>query len=394
MRDLQIIILFVAISTLFASSCSTAKFNVVKIDKYEEISDKEGFFYSLPRTQLDIDVTLTKIEEVSGPYAEFASKYLGLSNVISENSVEYELSEIQICQSYCPDPEQYYFVEMDQNKSGKAPEALIVFNEAGIIVNTTGSDFSENTDRHFVMPPEESNVYPDVFKYFSNLNLFEQVDTIIERVNIDTATIEKMVFRRTLVEKTPEQKAKDAADFIIKVKENRLNLISGYQEVNYDKETFTLMNDKLEKLETEYQKLFTGLTFTKTLKYRFSYMPDVTRPADSVSLFKFSKLRGILDATNLNGDLVYLKIQNSGDTKPVSNYINKKTAVKNQLHGYYYRIPEYAFVSIMLGNKTRINTKVLVSQFGPVTCLPSTNAGIVFYPSTGAVKEVEIQKTK
>jgi hypothetical protein len=387
---LKRIFLFI-IGGLLLNSCNTSKFNVVKVNDAAFSSEEEGLYYCLPRSQFNIIVSVTKVEQIKGPYADFASKYLGLSNVIMQNTTDYELGEISIESTSIPDPSQYYFIEVNDKNSKTANDFLLTLSESGMILNTTGDDQSETFVDNYTAPQEEGNVYPDIFKYFSDLNLFEQVDTIFEKVNLDTATIEKMILRRTMVEKTPEQKAKDAADFIIKVKENRLNLISGFQEVNYDKETFTLMDNELEKLETEYQKLFTGLTFTKTLKYRFTYIPETNHPVDSIALFKFSKLRGVLDTSNMNGEMVYMKIERSGDTKPIGDYINKKEAPKKDIHGLYYRIPEYASIKVCMDGKPRVSARYLVSQYGVTAWLPAKSAKIQFFPGSGAMKKVEIK---
>ena len=71
------------------------------------------------------------------------------------------------------------------------------------------------------------------------------------------------ILKRTMVEKSPEQKAREAADFISKIKEDRFNLLTGYQEVSYNQETLEYMDTQLKLLEKEYMKLFTGI-FTGT----------------------------------------------------------------------------------------------------------------------------------
>lgn len=380
--------LFILSALIFATSCSGPRFNVVKVTEKTAVSDRDGFYYKLSQTGLNIYVTVTKVEKIKGPYAEFAGKYLGLSNVIQENSTSYSLSNIRIVPVISPDPQQNYFVEMPSCESGKTEKPRLMMTESGILLNTTGEEQNTGEVEELEFQTEESKVFPDIFKYFSDLNLFEQVDTIIERVNIDTATIEKMVLRRTLVEKTPEQKAKDAAAFIIKVKENRLNLISGYQEVNYDKETFTLMNSELEKLENEYQKLFTGLTFTQTQQYHFSYMPAASKKSDSVALFRFSTLRGVVDTANLNGEPVWLVINADNGCKDISDYISKKDSLKHKSRGYYYRLPEYATLSIVIAGETRLMTKLPINQFGVVSWLPAQHLNLQLYPNTSAIRKI------
>jgi len=70
-------------------------------------------------------------------------------------------------------------------------------------------------------------------KYSADISVFEKVDTIIRKINVDTMTVERQYYKRTMIEKTPEQKAQEAADFITKIKDNRFTLISGTSEVNY-----------------------------------------------------------------------------------------------------------------------------------------------------------------
>jgi hypothetical protein len=383
--------LFFMTVLLAGSSVFSQQFNVVKVDKSKAPSLSEGIYYSLPRTQFNFEVTISKVEKIKGPYAEFAGKYLGLTNVIFENSTSYELGDISISTTSVPDPEQYYFVEINSKQGKEANDLIVSLSESGIIQNTNGGEQDGKETVSIKVPFEETNVYPDIFKYFSDLNMFEQVDTIIERVKHDTTTIEKLILRRTFVEKTPEQRAKEAADFIIKVKENRFNLISGFQEVNYEKETFQLMNQELEKLETEYQKLFTGISFTKTEKYYFSYLPDPLYPIDTLPLFKFSRQRGILDTSSRVGEMVYLKINRTHDTYLLNDYMKRKAPPKDGLHGFVYRIPEYVEISVLQGDKPRGNGRFLVSQFGVICWLPALKAGIQFYPATGTIMKASFK---
>jgi len=375
---------------MMLQGCSP-KINVVKVSNRQEPSDKNGFYYALPRTFIKVDVVVNKTEQIKGPYAEFAEKYLGMSNVIKNNSTSYEISEYNLSTFTEPDPQQFYFIEL----KGACPEACNRFklslDESGMIISTRSCPDTLTSKNPVYSFEEESNVYPDIFKSYTDLNLFEKVDTIIEKVNTDSATIEKMTFKRSLVAKTPEQKAKDAADFIIKVKDNRFNLISGFQEVNYDKETFKYMNEELEKLENEYRKLFTGIIFTKKINYSFIYLPATGVPSDSVPLFRFSSLRGILGSSDAYGDAVYLNIKKCGNLDSLQVYQTRKDSLKTRQHGFYYRIPDYAEVSLSDGNSIstgNINGKFLISQYGVLTFMPATIRHFDIYPGTGAIQNV------
>ena len=85
--------------------------NVFHIDKHTILSNREGVYYSLPRTVIKVNVTVDRIENYKGPYAEYALKYRGLKNVVESSSVEYKITDIKVTTSAEPDPDQYYFVE-------------------------------------------------------------------------------------------------------------------------------------------------------------------------------------------------------------------------------------------------------------------------------------------
>ena len=94
---------------LLISACS--KYNVVHVQKTGEVSKKNGIYYNLPKTIVTIDVTITKTEKIKGPYAQYAQKYLGISNVNTANTTSYEISDIALDTYSEPDSSQYYCIE-------------------------------------------------------------------------------------------------------------------------------------------------------------------------------------------------------------------------------------------------------------------------------------------
>jgi hypothetical protein len=361
---------------------------VVKVTNLVEANRNAGYYYALPRNFIRIDVVVNETELIKGPYAEFAEKYLGLTNVINASSTSYEISEFKMSSVSEPDPEQYYHIEFPITMCSKLHDFKMQLTESGLLMNTTAESDSMKSEKQVFSTEKEENVYPDIFKYYTDLNLFEKVDTIIEKVKTDSVSFEKMTFKRSMVAKTPDQKAKDAADFIIKVKENRFNLISGFQEVNYDKETFQHMNDELEKLENEYRKLFTGISFTKKITYSFVYLPNQSKTTDTAALFKFSKLKGVLNTDNGYGETVFLKIQKTGITDTLKVFVDNKNKLKAKQHGLYYRIPDYADVSVYYENAESLSARFLIPQYGVICSMPTAINRYGYFPNTGAVNKV------
>ena len=374
----------------------SGQINVVKIDGDAAPLTKEGIFYSLPRTVVKIDVKIDRVENYKGPYADFALRLLGLKNVISANSIYFNISDITISTYPEPDPDQYYFVELSDKLLKGEKAGMLSLSDAGIILGTlsAGIDTLSNLTRH-VKPGKtpadaDKDAFGELFKYSADVSVFEKVDTIIRKINIDTMTVERQYYQRTIVEKSPEQKAKEAADYISKIKDNRFNLISGAQEVNYNRETLEYMDTQLKTMEKEYLKLFTGISLQKSLTFSYKYIPIPNQINKEIPIFKFLRSKGIIDLDEQGGKVVTINIQRVGNTNTVATYLNKAQN-ETKVQGFSYRIPELARVTVKLDENTQEETQCLVSQLGVVTNLPAGKWKVQFHKETGGIKGLEIQ---
>jgi hypothetical protein len=381
-------------ATIIIALASCATINVRHLETNGDKPKSGGIYYALPKKVVTVEVTLNKTYKVKGPYSAYAQKYLGLSNIITENSTTYDLAGIAMNSYSIPDPDQYYFVEVPKG-CHKNNSVFLQLSESGIVSSI--NDYSDHktyiksdsslhqTAEELVEPSSQS---------FINSNLAESFDTIIEKVNLDTTIIEKKVLKKIFVEKTVEQKAKEAADFIMQVKEGKFNILTGFNEVNYSKESMEYMSSQLDKMEKEYLNLFTGITVTHQLKYYFNYDPSVTAGIINLPLFRFSPKEGIVDTSSFYGDNVYLKIEKYNSTKALANFNEWKTNPKQKKHGYYYRIPEYAKVSLIYNDKVKAESNLLIDQFGAVCELPANKKlKAAFYPNSGSLKSITLRKS-
>lgn len=389
----RLIFLIVFLQLMFPGM-NFAQINVLKIDNNTSPQTKEGIFYSLPRTVVKVEVTIDRVENYKGPYADYALRFLGLKNVVPANTIEYKIGEISITTSAEPDPDQYYFIELGEKISKGEKAGILSLTDAGVILGTLndGSDSAASGMVKSLPAPAEGerDAFGELFKYSADVSVFEKVDTIIRKFNIDTMTVERQYYKRTMVEKSPEQKAKEAADFISKIKDNRFNLISGYQEVNYNRETLEYMDTQLKTMEKEYLKLFTGISVHKTLTFSYKYIPIPNQINTEIPIFKFLKTKGIVDLDEPGGKVVTIKIQRVGNTTSVANYL-RKAEKETKTQGFSYRIPEVALVTVKLDENTQKETQCLVNQLGVVTYLPANKWKVQFHKSTGGIKGLEIQ---
>jgi hypothetical protein len=364
---------------------SFAQLNVLKVtgENINPLSD--GLLYSLPRTAIKVDLVVNKTTNVKGPYAEFADKYLGLSQVILTNSTEYSLSEIRISTFEEPDPSEYYFVQLPE-KSKNREAVQLTLSRLGTLVGVKGSTETDDRDKGVKLANSTAGL-----NELPNPNTYERIDTLIRRISVDTTMIEQRVFKKVTAAKTPDQKAKEAADFIMKLDDSKFNLINGYQEVNYEKGTMEFMYNQMEKLMNDYLQMFKGISIVSSETYSYTIVPTAEDAGKPITLCKFSPGKGIIDKNGNSGDVVQVQVE------PVNSLQQVKAAISDRnkserAKGLFYRIPEKADVMVSIGGQPRVEGGFTISQLGAVTFLPAGASGnIELYPATGSVKHITLR---
>lgn len=349
----------------------------------------QGFYYALPRTVLSIDIVVVKTEETPGPFAQYASRFLSLENVITTPSTIFEIREVKINSFAEPDPAEFYFVELDLNKNRKNPFSLHT-SESGLI-SAVNAPFDE---QQFLMSMPEARKYgyfgtEATFNYFLESGLQEKVDTIIQYIQVDTMTVERRNLRRRMVEKSSEIRAREVADYIMKLREKKFDLISGFAEIPYSKEALQFMYDQMKNQENDYLELFTGITTQTVMSYRFYYIPEKNTAGIPHTLFHFSEKDGLLNEEERGSFKVEIEAARSNTTRQLGVFIMNPDRSKKTDTGIFYRVPEHANITVRKGGTPLADARMLVNQYGIITNLPPTDLKIEFYPNTGSVKSVE-----
>ncbi|MFO7998111.1 MAG: DUF4831 family protein [Bacteroidales bacterium] len=345
----------------------------------------EGFHYFLPKTVIAVDVTVTRTENQPGPFAQYAERFLGLENIIGHPSVNYSISRILINGFAEPDPDQMYFVQFDQED-----EALqLTLSEAGMLLSVNKSIDDPALKKHAGESKEYGYFGTEAtFNYFIDLNLEERIDTITERVRVDTMTVERQTLRRRWVEKSSESRAREVADHILSLRDKKFDLITGFAEIPYSRESLEYMYREMDRKENDYLALFTGISSSESIRYRYTYTPDRETDQTPRILFYFSERDGVLK-DNLPGSTpVSIQTMTDQTTSPLLPLVQRTPASRSGQTGFYYRIPEHATVILKEGEVLRAEARMLINQFGVVTWLPPAEMEIEFYPNTGSVKSV------
>ena len=380
------------VSFIFLYTLSFGQVKVYPVKSGTDLGDKPGIFYALPQTWIKVDIVVNKTEYLAGPYAEFAGKYLDLEDVSTNDYNEFVITDVKLSTVAKPDPDNFYFVEVDDKILKENKAVLISLSESGLASGINGS-LSEAATKELTkgMIGEES-AYQDLFQYFAETNLYEKSDTIIRKVVVDTISVVKMYLEKRWVEKSSEQKAVEAANKISKIRENRYNLITGYQEIPYEAGAISYMHQELKNLENEYMSLFTGITIEKTISYSFTVLPEPDDYSGEMPVCIFSERSGVKDLNAAGGQRVYVRFETNETNQNLISAIKAREQMATENHGFYYRIPATSLVTLEVNDDIVLRGNFQIAQFGTVSYLPSSITAVQFYPETGGIKNLILEK--
>lgn len=374
-------LMFIICSLLIAYQ-TEAQINVTSVSSRSVKPEKNGVFFSLPRKIIKVSVTVKEIENMKGPYAEYAQQLMGISNPIMQNTKEYELIDIKMETLVEPDPEQIFFIEIDDKSSKDEKNFSVNLTSNGIIRSING--ISSAKEAQLIKEEYKVITQEDLFSMSVNPSLYRKVDTIIRIVTVDTNTVKKRFFNTYFEEKSTEIKAREAADMVSRIREGRFNLLTGYQETNYSPETMKYMDEKLQLMDQEYISLFKGLKTEMLNTYTFYLIPDPNKLNQVVC--KFSKESGISEAIDNKGREVILNIRRSGTLMQMPNWASSAVDARSTL--IPYRIPEMVRLSVNYLGKIYDEQLIALPQFGIVSRVPFVKSKIEFDPQTGCVVKI------
>jgi hypothetical protein len=338
-------------------------------DKKEgAVAFTNGVVYSLPRTGVRIYVTATQEKFFSGPYYQYAEPMLGLKNAPSSDRESWTIDDIHIETFSEPDPSQVF-------KATGPVGSLVSLSPSGIITGiNAGAETQEET---FPVSTFIDNAAIPAMP-FTDLSL----DSFFEKPDSTR--------KNTLVIKSQEEKAQEAAHTITKLRKRRFKtLANGYEEQLPDGRAYEVMVEELDKLEKEYVALFIGKSYKNTFKYSFDYMPGSNSVSGDV-VFRFAEGKGILPVSDMSGKPILI------DMKKLDNLASAQAKAATgtpSAGGVFYRMPGKAEIRILNGINLMATTRADIAQFGTTAFVPDElldgNHRIIFHPKTGGIKSIQ-----
>lgn len=99
-----------------------------------------GVVYSLPKTQIELEIKANKVKYTPGEFSKYADRYLRLNNVSTDPEVYWELASVKVKSVGVPNGDATYFVKLKD----KTVAPLMELTEDGI-VKSINVPYSQNS---------------------------------------------------------------------------------------------------------------------------------------------------------------------------------------------------------------------------------------------------------
>ncbi len=355
MRKIHITVIFIFLFTL----CEAQKKDYVTNIKSMNSLENNAAIYALPKTMITITAEARRTTVIPGPFHKYADKYLGIQNVPDREITEWDISDIKIDIYQEADPE--YFFSVRNKRINSLNHILTRLAEDSLIL------FPDRFFNKYSFSEPDTSYKNKI--HYRNLsvkhNLELNNDTSYKSVFRDSIYVKIPVIKQQLVRKSTEEKAEEAASYIIKIRKRKFKLISGQYDYMPEGEALEVAVKELDKLENDYLSLFTGKEYVDYYKKTFQYVPDNTRKISKEILCRFSGTEGFIDSREARGMLVIIEIK---DTDKTMYFEKINISGTGAVTGSYVpaRLPDLADIRVLIGERILNVTRVPVFQYGSI----------------------------
>lgn len=323
---------------------------------------QKGIYYSLPQTVLQLDFVIEEYELFKGPFSDYASRLLGAYDYIQADGMEYRLVGLSVSTKADVDPNATFFVSIPSRSSNAVSFSLL---PNGIIK-------SLNVGNEEATPAPCSTSTPEKPR----------------QVSISTS---EKVFGNLLISseaKSTEMVAKSIVAKIEKIREEKFNLLKGYQETAYDSKTLEEMYARLDAMEKDYLSLFIGKRIPKTVTKTIHVVPSKDIPTMTVG--KFSVTKGLTTSTMGAGVPITVQIISLQNTAVINAPSQSAITLMTHENNLIYRIPEMANVRVNYGDCLLLEDRFLINQLGVMLMAPVGKNSLSFDTQTGQVTNLKL----
>lgn len=321
-----------------------------------QAASKEGgssaMVYALPQTRLHVQLNVKHTVYKKGPYAEFASRMLGIQQLPANDSNTWEVVSARTWTSTETDNSELRSLMF--KTTGDNLRNLLQITSAGIIADPQAGQVLSQTARNSDIAEEIS------FMNFTNKELTaERVDTFYKMIMNDTAFIRQPVVQRTLTSKSKESLARDVADQIFNIRENRLQLLIGNVDNYPDGNALQVALQALAEEENLLLSMFVGARYEETVPFNFSLVPS---EPGSTDICWFSPENGIVRTSGKGTKAIACEVSTS--------FNGASDRPGNDTGRLIYRMPVQCDVTVTADTRTLEQSSHSFYQFGPYGSFP------------------------
>lgn len=355
MRIKTILTTLIACAAVLTTSAQTSqRLSAGKASEY-------GLVYSLPITTVDIWLEASLTEEKPGEFNNYARRYLGASDAISQTKNTTELTRVIITPRAVADPNEQWLAQF---KAGSTPYMMISADNIPLSINTE--------DVAAIAEPEI-------------LESTEWTETALDGPAASQAVTADMSRSSST-----SKRAELAAQRIFELREMRSDILSGQADnMPSDGAAMQLVLDNLSAQESALTAMFIGTRRTRTVVKKVSFTPDSLDTTGRI-IARLSAIDGLITADNLAGAPIVLdfKVLERGEL-PRTEKGEIKSFPKG---GVAYRIPGRGKVNVSYKGAIIGSSELGVAQLGVVFGLDpglfthkKEPSMVVFDPNTGGI---------
>lgn len=343
-------------------------------------ADPEGYItYSLPTTTVALEVKAVQETFHAGPYARYAEKFLGISPRMKDET-KVQIAEIILTPYVEADLARRYSMMAGKTVSSN----LFKLTSAGLVTLADAAYTDESVWRFPV------DIQADFSGKGISSNFTSESAVLYKNDKKESSFNRVAVLQNMVVEKPLEQKAREAANTILDLRKQRLQIVTGDTDATYSGEAMGTAVEELTRLENEYMTLFTGYSDFQTQTMKFEIIPQADRQNQMYVAFRVSDKAGLLPADEMNGRPIIMEIEVPQIAQVVTpeqiaeEAAAEKAAAKGkkapkpkpvkEVPSLYYRIPVTCTVKIKEGADLLFQTRIPVYQLGQESSVPLKTA--------------------
>ena len=321
--------------------------------------DPQGFLtYSLPSTTITLEVEAVQEKFYAGPYARYAETYLGIKPR-QKDETTFQITQVKVTPYVEADQSRRYSLNV---KKGSIDATFLKLSAEGLI-SFADANFADESIWRFPVKSQG-----DFSAHGVTSNLTSEATTLYRNEKKESAYNKVSVQQNMIVEKSPEKRAAETADMILKLRQKKYQIVTGDTDATYSGEAMGAAIAELTRMEEEYMMLFTGYSETQTQVQRFEIVPDAFRESQMYIAFRLSETAGLVTADNMTGRPVVMEIVPQEFKLPEVTEEQKKSEAKPV--EAYFRIPAICTVKLMDSGNVILQTRVPVYQLGQESSLP------------------------